>query len=171
MNKELTLKTDRKSAKEGEIIEITWGCPVCPDSLLLIIDSGHKIERLVVSDYGSTRVSVPCTKRKLQIRLESRTGRKKLSKEVSVKVLNLRTKRNTVRSKVGRFKLWREKVHAGWCVFRAQCKYWWLSQKKWQKALWIILLTLWVGLMAASIIKSTTHKYESSQSETAYIIK
>ena len=41
-----------------------------------------------------------------------------------------------------------EKMKAKWYVFRAQMKNWWLSQKKWQKALWILLLALWHGMAA-----------------------
>jgi hypothetical protein len=44
-----------------------------------------------------------------------------------------------------------EKMKAKWYVFRANMKYWWLSQKKWQKALWIALLAIWFGLLFSSI--------------------
>ena len=39
MKKQMTLSTDRKSASEGEYIEIRWACDACPDSLYLAIDS------------------------------------------------------------------------------------------------------------------------------------
>ena len=39
MKSKLSLSTDRKSASEGEYIEIRWACDACPDSLYLVIDS------------------------------------------------------------------------------------------------------------------------------------
>ena len=67
--------------------------------------------------------------------------------------------------------MWGEKIHAGWCVFRAQCKYWWLSQKKWQKALWIAILALWLGLILFSITKPDPVISSSGNNQTAYIIE
>ena len=40
MKSRLILTTDRKSASEGDYIEIRWACDACPDSLYLAIDSG-----------------------------------------------------------------------------------------------------------------------------------
>ena len=39
MKKQMALSTDRKSASEGEYIEIKWACDACPDSLYLSIDT------------------------------------------------------------------------------------------------------------------------------------
>ena len=171
MKKQLTLETDKKTAKEGEFIDIRWHCSMCPDSLMLILDSGDRTDRLVVSDSGSTRIALPNTKGRFRITIEARCGKKKIKEEVAVRVLNVRSSKQKAKSKVGRFKLWSEKMHAGWCVFCAQSKYWWLSQKKWQKALWMILFALWLGLMTLSICKTTSGNLAAEKAATAYIIK
>lgn len=168
MKKQLKLEADRKSAKEGEFIDIRWDCQVCPDSLILTFDSGHKTDKITVSDSGSTRIAIPNCKGKFRIRLIAGISGKKVTEEVAVRVLNVRTKRQNARSRAGRFKLWGEKLHASWCVFRAQCKYWWLSQKKWQKALWIALLILWLGLLVFSFVKTPAPM--ASDSQTAYLM-
>ena len=168
MKKQLKLETDRKSAKEGEFIAISWDCQACPDSLVLAFDSGHKTDKIVVSDRGSTRIAVPNCKGRFHIRLVAGIAGKKVTEEVSVKVLNVRTKKQNARSKEGRFKLWGEKLHASWCVFRAQCKYWWHSQKKWQKVLWTVLLILWLGLLVFSFVKAPASA--ASESQTAYLM-
>ena len=168
MKKQLTLETDKKTAKEGEFIDIRWHCSMCPDSLMLILDSGYRTDRLVVSDSGSTRIALPNTKGRFHITIEARCGKKKTSEEVAVRVLNVRSNKQKAKSKVGRFKLWSEKMHAGWCVFCAQCKYWWLSQKKWQKALWIALLALWIGLLIFSISRPSAN-ISSENNQTSFI--
>ena len=168
MKKQLTLETDKKTAKEGEFIDIRWHCSMCPDSLMLILDSGYRTDRLVVSDSGSTRIALPNTKGCFRITIEARCGKKKIREEVAVRVLNVRSNKQKAKSKVGRFKLRSEKMHAGWCVFCAQCKYWWLSQKKWQKALWITLLVVWLGLLVFSLVKAPASAATGSQ--TAYLM-
>ena len=65
----MTLETDKRKAKEGEYIDIRWDCPGCPDSLMLIFDSGHKTDKIVVSDSGSTRIAVANCNGKFIIRL------------------------------------------------------------------------------------------------------
>lgn len=167
MKKQLTLETDKSKAKEGEYIEIRWDCPFCPDTLFLTFDSGYKKDTIVVSDNGSTRIATPKTKGRFQIKLIASVSGKKLTKETSLRVLNTRSDKQSAKSKLSKFKLWREKMHAGWCVFRAQMKYWWLSQKKWQKALWIALLALWLGLLIFSFSKSSD--IDTTNSQTAYI--
>lgn len=76
--KDLVLETDRKSAAEGEFIDIRWSCSLCPDSLYLVLDSGHKSDRIAVADTGSTRIAVPDSKSKFKIRLEASVSGKRL---------------------------------------------------------------------------------------------
>ena len=168
MKNNLILETDRKKAKEGEFVEIRWNCPSCPDSLILTLDSGYKSEKLVVSDSGSTKIAIPKCHRKFHISLVASVSGKKVTKEIDVPVLNIRSGKEKAASKVGKWKLSREKAYASWCVFRAQAKYWWLSQKKWKKALWIILLILWFGLLLFSIFGN--HVTATAGSQTAYLI-
>ena len=168
MKTKLNLSTDQKTAKEGECIDIRWDCQACPDSLILTFDSGHKTDKIIVSDRGSTRIAVPNCKGKFRITLIAGISGKKVTEEVTVRVLNIRTKKQNVRSKAGRFRLWGEKLHANWCVFRAQCKYWWLSQKKWQKILWIALLILWLGLLVFSFVKAPASA--GTEIQTAYLM-
>lgn len=168
MKTKLNLSTDRKTAKEGEFIDIRWDCQACPDSLILTFDSGYKTDKIIVSDRGSTRIAVPNCKGKFRITLIAGISGKRVTEEVVVRVLNVRTKKQNARSKAGRFRPWGEKLHANWCVFRAQCKYWWLSKKKWQKIFWIVLLILWLGLLVFSFIQ--TPAPVASESQTAYLM-
>ena len=133
MKKQLTLETDKKTAKEGEFIDIRWHCSMCPDSLMLILDSGYRTDRLVVSDSGSTRIALPNTKGRFHITIEARCGKKKTRVEVAVRVLNVRSSK--------------------------------------QKALWMILFALWLGLMTLSICKTTSGNLAAEKAATAYIIK
>ena len=130
MKKQLTLETDKKTAKEGEFIDIRWHCSMCPDSLMLILDSGYRTDRLVVSDSGSTRIALPNTKGRFHITIEARCGKKKIREEVAVRVLNVRSNK--------------------------------------QKALWIILLVLWLGLLVFSLVKAPASAATGSQ--TAYLM-
>ena len=168
MKDNLTLETDKKRVKEGEFIEIRWECASCPDSLILILDSGYKSDKLVVSDNGSTKIAIPRCKRKFHISLAASVSGKKVTKETTIHVLNVRSGKEKATSKIGKWKLGKEKLYAKWCVFRAQTKYWWLSQKKWKKALWIILLLLWIGLLLFSIFGN--HITATAGSQTAYLI-
>ena len=131
MKKQLTLETDKKTAKEGEFIDIRWHCSMCPDSLMLILDSGDRTDRLAVSDSGSTRIALPNTKGRFHITIEARCGKKKTREEVAVRVLNVRSSK--------------------------------------QKALWMILFALWLGLMTLSICKTTSGNLAAEKAATAYI--
>ncbi len=167
MKKQLKLETDRKSAKEGDFIEIRWDSLACPDTMILSFDSGHKTDKIAVSDRGTTRIAVPNCKGKFRIRLIAGISGKKVTEEVVIRVLNTRSKKQSAMSKTVRFRHWKEKMYANWCVFRAQYKYWWLSRKKWQKALWVIMLLLWLSLLVFSFIK--TPAGTTPESQTAYL--
>ena len=69
MKSRLILTTDRKSASEGEYIEIRWACDACPDSLYLAIDSERTQYSIAVSDSGSTRIPVPKSNGKMTVKL------------------------------------------------------------------------------------------------------
>ena len=69
MKSRLILTTDRKSASEGEYMEIRWACDACPDSLYLSIDSGCTQYSIAVSDSGTTRIPVPKSDGKMTVKL------------------------------------------------------------------------------------------------------
>ncbi|MBR2065017.1 MAG: hypothetical protein IJ971_10025 [Bacteroidales bacterium] len=168
MKSKLSLSTDRKSAFEGEYIEIRWACDACPDSLYLAIDSERTQYSIAVSDSGTTRIPVPKSNGKMIVKLIGVISGKKVTESIDVRVKG--TKR--AESKVtlsSRMKMFGETIQAKWYVFRAQMKYWWLSQKKWQKALWIALLALWLGLLFSSIGRKPEVKVSSDKIQTAYI--
>ena len=170
MKSRLILTTDRKSASEGEYIEIRWACDACPDSLYLAIDSERTQYSIAVSDSGSTRITVPKSNGKMTIKLLGIISGKKVIESVDVRVKGAkRAKSNAPLS--GRMKMFGEKMKAKWYVFRANMKYWWLSQKKWQKALWIALLALWLGLLFSSIGRKPEEKVSSEQVQTAYLMR
>ena len=156
MKSRLILTTDRKSASEGEYMEIRWACDACPDSLYLSIDSGCTQYSIAVSDSGVTRIPIP------------RSNGKKVTESIDVRVKATK-KAGTKAPLSSRMKMFGEKMQAKWYVFRANMKYWWLSQKKWQKALWIALLALWLGLLFSSIGRKPEVKVSSDKIQTAYI--
>jgi len=165
----MTLSTDRKSASEGEYLDIRWACDACPDSLLLTIDSGYKCDTIAVADSGSTRLAMGRSKGKTTISLIGVISGKKVTESVEIRIRNRKESRKTKAPLSARMKAFGEKMQAKWYVFRAQCKYWWLSQKKWQKALWIALLALWLGLLFSSIGRKPEVKVSSDKIQTAYI--
>ena len=171
MKNKLTLSTDRKSAAEGEYVEIKWMCEACPDSLYLAFDTGYEKYSMAVADYGTTRIPMKCSKGNTTITLNALIGNKKVSKSVSVRIKNSKAKRPANRSGISRLKLWKEKLQAGWYVFRAQLKYWWLSRKKWQKALWIALLALWLGMLISSFGNRPQKQTAPAEVQTAYLIR
>lgn len=147
----LSVTTNKKSVSEGEFIEIQWNCDACPDSLLLTIDSGYDHYTIPVADSGSTRIVMSRSKRKTTITLKAFMSGKKVSKSTSVRVKNYKRSRVSRTNTTCGMKMRKEKLYTKWCVFRAQVKYWWLSLKKWQKALWIALLLLWLGILVLSL--------------------
>ena len=152
----MTLSTDRKSASEGEYLDIRWECNACPDSLYLSVDSGYQQYSIAVADNGSTRLAMGRSKGKTTISLTGVISGKKVTESVEIRIRNRKESR----------KAFGEKMQAKWYVFRAQMKYWWISQKKWQKALWIALLVLWLGLLFSSIGRKPEVKVSSDQVQT-----
>ena len=156
MKKQMTLSTDRKSASEGEYLDIRWECNACPDSLYLSVNSGYQQYSIAVADNGSTRLAMGRSKGKTTISLAGVISGKKVTESVEIRIRNRKESR----------KAFGEKMQAKWYVFRAQMKYWWISQKKWQKALWIALLVLWLGLLFSSIGRKPEVKVSSDQVQT-----
>ena len=170
MKKQMKLSTDRKSASEGEYIEIRWACDACPDSLYLTIDSERTQYSIAVSDSGSTRIPVPKSNGKMTVKLVGTISGKKVTESVEVRVKTAKQSKHKVPLTV-RMKTFGENMKAKWYVFRANMKYWWLSQKKWQKALWIALLAIWFGLLFSSIGRKPEAKSSSDQVQTAYLMR
>ena len=170
MKNQLTLSTDRKSAHEGEFVEIKWTCDACPDSLHLVIDSGYDKYSIAVADSGKTCIPMKRSKGKTTIILNASISNKKVSKCVEVRIKNTKSARPADRSGISRLKMWKEKIQAGWYVYRAQLKYWWLSRKKWQKALWIALLALWLGMLISSLGNRPDKQTTPTEFMTAHVI-
>ena len=168
MKSRLILTTDRKSASEGEYIEIRWACDACPDSLYLAIDSERTQYSIAVSDSGTTRIPIPRSNGKMTVKLIGVISGKKVTESIDVRVKATKKAGTKVPLSI-RMKMFGEKMQAKWYVFRANMKYWWLSQKKWQKALWIALLALWLGLLFSSIGRKPEVKVSSDKIQTAYI--
>ena len=172
MKDKLTLSTDRKSASEGEYIEIKWTCDACPDSLYLALDSGFEKYSFAVADNGTTRIPMKCSKGKTTITLNALIGNKKVSKSVEVKIRNARSAKSIKSHGICKIRPWKEKLQARWYVFRAQWKYWWISRKKWQKALLIALLILWFGMLISSFVNNRSERQSApTEVQTAYLIR
>ena len=170
MKKKITLSTDRKSVSEGEFIEIRWTCDACPDSLYLAIDSKRTQYSIAVSDSGTTRIPVPKSNGKMTVKLIGVISGKKVTESVDVRVKGAR-RPNSNTPLSSRMKMFGEKMSAKWYVFRANMKYVWLSQKKWQKVLWIALLALWLVLLFSSIGRKPEVKVSSDHVQTAYLMQ
>ena len=170
MKKQMTLTTDRKAVSEGEYIEIRWACDACPDTLYLAIDSELTQYNIAVSDTGSTRIPVPKSNGKMTVKLIGVISGKKVTESVEARVKKARQAKTKAPLSV-RMKTFGEKMKAKWYVFRANMKYWWLSQKKWQKALWIALLAIWFGLLFSSIGRKPEAKVSSEQVQTACLMQ
>ena len=171
MKNKLTLSTDRKSAVEGDYIEVSWTCDACPDSLYLAYDSGSERYSMAVADSGTTRILIRKSDGKAVFTLNALIGNKKVSKSVEVKIKKAKSARPAKVSGISRMKMWKEKLQAGWHVYRAQVKYWWLSRKKWQKALWIALLALWLGMLISSFGNRPQKQTPPAEVQTAYLMR
>ena len=167
MNKNLSLSTNKKLASEGEFIDVKWNCGACPDSLLLAIDSGYKCYTVPIADSGSTRIVMTRSKRKTTITLKALISGKRVSKSTSIRVRNSKQSRASSADGAGSMKMRREKLYAKWCVFCAQMKYWWLSLKKWQKALYIALLVLWFAMLLLPLCSKPKSPEPSNQVQTS----
>ena len=168
MKSKLSLSTDRKSASEGEYIEIKWSCNACPDSLYLSIDSGSTKYSIAVSDSGTTRIPVPKSNGKMTVKLIGVISGKKVTESLNIRVKSVKS--NTAKAPLSsRLQLFKEKMRAKWHVFRAQLKYWWLSRKKWQKALWIALLALWLGMLISLLSNKNESSTSTEHVQTAYL--
>ena len=170
MKSKLSLSTDRKSASEEEYIEIRWSCDACPDSLYLSIDSGCTQYSIAVSDSGTTRIPVPRSNGKMTVKLIGVISGKKVSESLDLRVKSIKSKAAKAPLS-SRLKFFKEKMQAKWYIFRAQIKYWWISRKKWQKALWIALLALWLGLLFSSIGRKPEVNVSPDQVQTAYLMR
>lgn len=156
MKKQMTLSTDRKSASEGEYIEIKWTCDACPDSLYLAIDSGCTQYSIAVSDSGSTKIPVPKSNGKMTVKLIGVISGKKVTESIDIRVKGAKRTKSKAPFSI-RIKMFREKM-----------KYWWLSQKKWQKALWIALLVLWLGMLIVSSANNSASESSSDQMQNSF---
>ena len=103
--------------------------------------------------------------------LNALIGSKKVSQSVEVKIKKSKSARPAKGADISKMKLWKEKLQAGWYVFRAQLKYWWFSRKKWQKALWIALLALWLGMLISSIGNRPQKQTAPAEVQTAYLMR
>ena len=171
MKNKLTLSTDRKSAAEGDYIEVSWACDACPDSLYLAYDSGSERYSMAVADSGTTRILIRKSDGKAVFTLNAMISNKKESQSVEVKIKKAKSVRPAKVSGISRMKMWKEKLQAGWYVYRANLKYWWLSRKKWQKALWIVLLALWLGMLISSFGNRPQKQTAPAEVQTAYLMR
>jgi hypothetical protein len=106
----------------------------------------------------------------MTVKLVGSISGKKVTESVEVRVKTAKQSKPKVPLSV-RMKTFGENMKAKWYVFRANMKYWWLSQKKWQKALWIALLAIWFGLLFSSIGRKPEAKSSSAQVQTAYLMQ
>ena len=138
--------------------------------MYLAIDSERTQYSIAVSDSGITRIPVPKSNGKMTVKLIGVIYGKTVTESVYIRVKGAKRSKSNIPIS-SRMKIFGEMMKAKWYVFRANMKYWWLSQKKWQKALWIALLTLWLGLLFSSIGRKPEVKVSSDQVQTAYLMR
>ena len=180
MNGNLHIETDKSKVIEGDFLDIKWDCTGTPDMVSLVVELGGKREIYPVADSGTKRVMVTYkTKGVGKISLVATFSGKKYSKETEVVIKKAKSSNRgaygsdnrgngvTFKTKLA---VWRDKLNAKWSFFKAQLYYWWLSQKRWQKIILMILLILWIGmiinLMRPQQVPIKPHS-ESSQTSTS----
>ena len=121
-----------------------------------------------MSESGTTRIPVPKSNGKMTIKLIGVISGKKVTESLDIRVKSVKS--NTAKAPLSsRLQLFKEKMRAKWYVFRAQLKYWWLSRKKWQKALWIALLALWLGMLISLLSNKNESSTSTEHVQTAYL--
>ena len=159
----ITFDVDRRSAKEGETITVTWDCGV-PDSVSLRVDNGYRPFILQLADSGSRAIMIEKSKGKTTLRLTASCGTRKESREIVVKVKNTkvikakevryrRSRRNTSTSLPSFRELW-GKLRSGLRGFVQRVEYAWRTMpprtKRIYKFLLILLAAMWISSMGRS---------------------
>ena len=159
----ITFDVDRRSAKEGESITVTWDCGV-PDSVSLRVDNGYRPFILQLADSGSRAIAIEKSKGKTTLRLTASCGTRKESREIVVKVKNTkvikakevryrRSRRNTSTALPSFRELW-GKLRSGLRGFVQRVEYAWRTMpprtKRIYKFLLILLAAMWISSMGRS---------------------
>ena len=159
----ITFDVDRRSAKEGETITVTWDCGV-PDSVSLRVDNGYRPFILQLADSGSRAIMIEKSKGKTTLRLTASCGTRKESREIVVKVKNTkiikakevryRRSRSTSPNRLPSLReLW-GKLRSGLRGFVQRVEYAWRTMpprtKRIYKFLLILLAAMWISSMGRS---------------------
>ena len=159
----ITFDVDRRSAKEGESITVTWDCGV-PDSVNLRVDNGYRPFILQLADSGSRAIAIEKSKGKTTLRLTASCGTRKESREIVVKVKNTkvikpkevryRRSRSTAQNNIPSLReLW-GKLRSGLRGFVQRVEYAWRTMpprtKRIYKFLLILLAAMWISSMGRS---------------------
>ncbi|MBQ1964180.1 MAG: hypothetical protein II358_02030 [Tidjanibacter sp.] len=159
----ITFDVDRRSAKEGESITVTWDCGV-PDSVSLRVDNGYRPFILQLADSGSRAIAIEKSKGKTTLRLTASCGTRKESREIVVKVKNTkvikakevryrRSRRNTSTTLPSFRELW-QRLRSGLRSFVQRVEYAWRTMpprtKRIYKFLLILLAAMWISSMGRS---------------------
>jgi len=149
----------KKHATDGDYVSVTWECSM-PDSVVLSTDNGYRSDRLNVSDSGSTNILVGHSKGKTIVTLVAVLGKTKESRSESIRVNNRKPVR-TNPSGIGKLRIFRERMQAGWAQTKAQFQYWWQYLPKKKKTVYKILFFIWLALIAFSIVTPITGRNHS----------
>lgn len=159
----ITFDVDRRSAKEGETITVTWDCGV-PDSVSLRVDNGYRPFILQLADSGSRAIAIEKSKGKTTLRLTASCGTRKESREIAVKVKNTkvikakevryRRSRSTSPNRLSSLReLW-GKLRSGLRGSVQRVEYAWRTMpprtKRIYKFLLILLAAMWISSMGRS---------------------
>lgn len=146
------ISADKHSIKKGDGVNVSWSSDL-PDSLALVIDDGNSVQRIQVPDSGSRICWSNNARHEMNFTIIAVCNGKKETDSVRVKVKDTSGKTGSKEAGIGKFQMWREKMKARTSVARAQWHYQWISMKKWQRILWIVLLALPIILLAISIFR------------------
>ncbi|MBE6201374.1 MAG: hypothetical protein E7134_04200 [Rikenellaceae bacterium] len=163
----IQFSTDRQSATEGEVINVSWDCGV-PDSVALKVENGYRTYILQLADSGSRALMVEKSKGKMTLTLTRACGVHKDSKTIAVKVKNLKVvkarpaRSHSTRSNGGRSipspsQLW-QRIKEGTRAFIGRIKYAWQVMPPKTKRIYRIVLIVLAVLYISSIGQSRGYR-------------
>lgn len=155
----IQFSTDRQSATEGEVVNVSWDCGV-PDSVALKVENGYRTYILQLADSGNRAIMVEKSKGKMTLTLTRACGVHKDSKSIAVKVKNLKVvKARPARSRSipSPSQLW-QRIKDGTRSFIGRVKYAWQVMPPKTKRIYRIVLIVLAVLYISSIGQSRGYR-------------
>lgn len=91
MKPKIELSVDKSKVTEGEIVEITWSCPLSAQSVYLTLDNGYKKNSVPVELSGNKKFRLNRSKGRTHLVIEAMIDGKKVYNSVTVRVKKMKT--------------------------------------------------------------------------------